>query len=174
MKEGLSFVDQYPIFQSHFKHPTGAFPDPDYAWFSFLCYYYCTLYTSILMHLFISSMFIEYLSYTKGLPRWLSGKEYTCPCWRCGFNPPLEEEMVTHFNILAWEIPWTEETGGKQSMDPKELDTSKWLINNNNHILIKGYRFIQALQRPALANSSEVAPSTLNHCLSPQSNSFPS
>ena len=29
---------------------------------------------------------------------------------------PLEKEMDTHFNILAWEIPWTEEPGGLQSM----------------------------------------------------------
>ena len=28
----------------------------------------------------------------------------------------LEEEMATHFRILAWEIPWTEEAGGLQSM----------------------------------------------------------
>ena len=25
---------------------------------------------------------------------------------------PLEEEMVIHSSILAWEIPWTEEPGG--------------------------------------------------------------
>ena len=24
---------------------------------------------------------------------------------------PLEKEMATHFSILAWEIPWTEEPG---------------------------------------------------------------
>ena len=29
---------------------------------------------------------------------------------------PLEKEMATHSNILAWEIPWTEETGRLQSM----------------------------------------------------------
>ena len=29
---------------------------------------------------------------------------------------PLEEEMATHFSILAWKIPWTEEPGGLQSM----------------------------------------------------------
>ena len=29
---------------------------------------------------------------------------------------PLEEEMATHSGILAWEIPWTEESGGLQSM----------------------------------------------------------
>ena len=28
---------------------------------------------------------------------------------------PLEEEMATHSNILAWKIPWTEEFGGLQS-----------------------------------------------------------
>ena len=38
-------------------------------------------------------------------------------CWRLGFSPwvgkiPLEEEMATHSNILAWEIPWIEEPGG--------------------------------------------------------------
>ena len=25
---------------------------------------------------------------------------------------PLEEEMATHFTILAWRIPWTEEPDG--------------------------------------------------------------
>ena len=29
---------------------------------------------------------------------------------------PLEEGMATHFSILAWRIPWTEEPGGLQSM----------------------------------------------------------
>ena len=38
-----------------------------------------------------------------------------------GFDPwvgkiPLEKEMATLPGILAWEIPWTEEPGGLQSM----------------------------------------------------------
>ena len=33
-----------------------------------------------------------------------------------GQEDPLEEEMATHASILAWKIPWTEETGGLQSM----------------------------------------------------------
>ena len=33
---------------------------------------------------------------------------------------PLEKEMATHSSILAWEIPWTEEPGGLQSMDSQE------------------------------------------------------
>ena len=33
-----------------------------------------------------------------------------------GQEDPLEEEMATHSSILAWEIPWTEEPGGLQSI----------------------------------------------------------
>ena len=33
-----------------------------------------------------------------------------------GQEDPLEEEMATHSSVLAWEIPWTEETGELQSM----------------------------------------------------------
>ena len=36
-----------------------------------------------------------------------------------GQEDPLEKEMATHSSILAWEIPWTEELGGLQSMGPK-------------------------------------------------------
>ena len=37
---------------------------------------------------------------------------------------PLEKEMATHSRILAWKIPWTEESGGLQSMGSKESDTT--------------------------------------------------
>ena len=33
-----------------------------------------------------------------------------------GGEDALEKEMATHFSILAWRIPWTEEPGGLQSM----------------------------------------------------------
>ena len=29
---------------------------------------------------------------------------------------PLDKEMATHSSILAWEIPWTDEPGGLQSI----------------------------------------------------------
>jgi hypothetical protein len=29
---------------------------------------------------------------------------------------PLEKEMAAHSRILGWEIPWTEEPGGLQSL----------------------------------------------------------
>ena len=36
-----------------------------------------------------------------------------------GREDALEKEMATHASILAWEIPWTEEFGGLQSMGPQ-------------------------------------------------------
>ena len=38
------------------------------------------------------------------------------PVRSLGGEDPLEKEMATHSSILAWEIPWTEEPGGLQSM----------------------------------------------------------
>ena len=34
---------------------------------------------------------------------------------------PLEKEMATHSSIVAWEIPWTEEPGGLQSMGSQRV-----------------------------------------------------
>ena len=33
-----------------------------------------------------------------------------------GREDPLEKETATHSSVLAWEIPWTEELEGLQSM----------------------------------------------------------
>ena len=37
------------------------------------------------------------------------------------WEDPLEEEMATHSRILVWEIPWTEEPGGLQSMGSQRV-----------------------------------------------------
>ena len=42
-----------------------------------------------------------------------------------GQEDPLEKEMATHFSILAWRIPWTEEPGGLQSMGSQESDMTQ-------------------------------------------------
>ena len=34
---------------------------------------------------------------------------------------PLEKEMATHSNILAWKIPWTEEADGLQSVGSQRV-----------------------------------------------------
>ena len=35
----------------------------------------------------------------------------------------LEKEMATHSRVLAWRIPWTEESGGLQSMGSQKSQT---------------------------------------------------
>ena len=38
-----------------------------------------------------------------------------------GSRRSLEEEMATHSSIFAWEIAWTEEPGGLQSMGSQSI-----------------------------------------------------
>ena len=37
------------------------------------------------------------------------------------WEDPLEENMAPHSSIFAWEIPWTEELGGLQSMGSQRV-----------------------------------------------------
>ena len=54
------------------------------------------------------------------LPWLLGDKDSACQCRshrKPGFDPWIRKKgMATHSSILAWEIPWTEEHGGLQSM----------------------------------------------------------
>ena len=38
-----------------------------------------------------------------------------------GGEDPLEKEMAPPSSILAWKIPWMEETGGLQSMESQRV-----------------------------------------------------
>ena len=38
-----------------------------------------------------------------------------------GWEEPLENGMATHSNILAWGIPWTEESSRLQSMESQRV-----------------------------------------------------
>ena len=59
----------------------------------------------------------------QGFPQWLSSKESTCNSEVEGGEDPLEKELATHSCILAWEIPWTEEPSGLQSMGLQKSQT---------------------------------------------------
>ena len=39
-----------------------------------------------------------------------------------GQEDPLEKEMAIHSSILAWRIPWTEDSGRLQSMGSQQSD----------------------------------------------------
>ena len=49
-----------------------------------------------------------------------------------GQEGPLEKEMATHFKILAWRIPWTEEPGGLQTMGSQRVGHNS--VTNTNNI----------------------------------------
>ena len=62
-----------------------------------------------------------HVNHVEGFPGGASGKEPSCgrrqmQVRSLGWEDPLEEGMATHSSILAWEIPWTEEPDGLQSM----------------------------------------------------------
>ena len=51
-----------------------------------------------------------------------------------GQEDPLEKETATHANILAWEIPWTQELGTLQCTGLQKSQTrlnNKWEKNSN-------------------------------------------
>ena len=60
-----------------------------------------------------------------GFPSGSDSKESACIAGDLGSIPdqedPLEKGMVTHSSILAWRIPWTEESGGLQSMGSQRV-----------------------------------------------------
>ena len=58
--------------------------------------------------------------------------------WSLGGENPLDKEMATNSSTLAWEIPWTEEPGGLQSMG---LQKSQAQLSNKTTI----YLIIQIL-----------------------------
>ena len=75
------------------------------------------------------------------LPWWLSGKEphlLMQEAWVQSLDQedPLEKEMTTHSSILAWEISWTEEPGGLQSLELQrvghDLATEHSVQSNDN------------------------------------------
>ena len=54
--------------------------------------------------------------------------------WSLGREDPLEKGMATHSSILAWKIPWTEESGGLQSVGSRRVGydwvrTEHWALS---------------------------------------------
>ena len=85
-----------------------------------------------------SKLMLPFIAYFKkftgspllGLPRWHNGKRNYLPMREMqvrslGRQDPLQNRMATHSGILAWEIPWTEEPGGLQSMGVTESATTE-------------------------------------------------
>ena len=61
-----------------------------------------------------------------GLPRWVNNPPANAGDIReadliPGLGRSLEEGMETHSSILAWRIPWTEESGRLQTMGSQRI-----------------------------------------------------
>ena len=81
------------------------------------------------------------------LPRWLSGKKIHLPIQEIqetrvrslDQEDPLEKEMATHSSTLAWSIPWTEETGGPQSVRLQRVRHNVSTKQQLNSLIKMGY-----------------------------------
>ena len=51
-----------------------------------------------------------------------------------GWEDPPEKRMTTYSNILAWEIPWTEEPGGHRESDTTENTHVRIYTGNTLHL----------------------------------------
>ena len=49
--------------------------------------------------------------------------------WSLGWDDPLEKKTATHFSILAWKVPWTEEPGGLWSIGAQRIGHD-WVTNS--------------------------------------------
>ena len=59
---------------------------------------------------------------------------------------PLEKGMAMHSSILAWRIPWTQETDGLQSVGSQKSDTREGLtLSLALNIRFTGFHFAPAV-----------------------------
>ena len=68
-----------------------------------------------------------------------------------GQEDPLEKEMASHFSILTWKIPWTEEPGQLQSKGHKKSDKTKQLSTHATIFCVdflKILRYLHIFQPP--------------------------
>ena len=63
-----------------------------------------------------------------------------------GQEDSLEKGMATHYSILAWRIPWTEEPGGLQSMVSQRVKHYRATNTSQIQQAFSEHIFMQKLQ----------------------------
>ena len=85
----------------------------------------CTILKFFFLSLLSFQRIINEVCYSDWASWWLSGKNLPAvqetQVRALDQEDPLEKEMVTHSSNLAWEIPWTEVSGGQQVMGCKRI-----------------------------------------------------
>ena len=66
--------------------------------------------------------------------------------WSLDQEDPLEKRMAIHSRILAWRIPWTEESGGIQSMGSQRV-RHNWATNTFTFTPIQNKKLKKKLER---------------------------
>ena len=65
--------------------------------------------------------------------------------WSWGQEDPLQEEMETHYSILVWTIPWTEEPSGIQSMGSQSRTCmTEWLSTCESWTMCTGSSLVKS------------------------------
>ena len=59
--------------------------------------------------------------------------------WSLGLEDWIEKGMVTHYSILVWRIPRTEEPGGIQSMELQRIEHD-WMTNAKCGTMYKDHK----------------------------------
>ena len=54
--------------------------------------------------------------------------------WYLAWEDPLEKGMAIHSSILAWKIPWMEESGWPQTMRSQRVNTTERLTHTHTHV----------------------------------------
>ena len=65
-----------------------------------------------------------------------------------GWEDPLEEEMATHFSILAWEILWTGTMVGYSQRGQKGSETTERLTLYRRERLVPLLKISQLTLKP--------------------------
>ena len=73
----------------------------------------------------------EWLSLTSQMVRNLPAMQKIWVQSLCQKDPP-RKGMATHSSILAWRMPWTEETGGLQFLGPHRI-RHNWVTHTHTH-----------------------------------------
>ena len=88
------------------------------------------MFLSHLQRLFFKEYFVLKKCKCRGLPQVAQWQKSTCSTGHVemgvqslSWEDPLEGEMAVFPSILAWEIPWTEESGGLQPMGSQKSQT---------------------------------------------------
>ena len=94
----------------------GSSQHRDWTWISCIAGGFSTLCATAEAHL----LWINVNFCTAEFPHFYSFCAYSIwriqALWRWLLENTLEKRMATHFSVLAWRIPWTEEPGGLQSV----------------------------------------------------------